>query len=1066
LSRLHALLDLRRGDGPIAGPASGFAFLGVGAMSLAGIAADTLFVSAFDLEQISQFYVVTAAVRFAAAAGYAALVRRFQGPRLDCALLLATAASMVAAGLLTPGASRPLIYGICVALIVLPPLLPLITFRAVASSLETRQAKRLLPLVAAAASVGVIAAGAAVPLLADGLGTPGVLYAGGLLAVLAAPLPWALAARAEAPVESEADPAAGATGPRGVLNALADMRRDLTEAPVVGVVLGGVLLGAAATSFVDYGFKAALKARYDREEIAAFLGTFGAVANLLVLLTQVFGSSRFMARFGVRISLQVVFAALVALGAGIGLAPGVISAASAKLAETTFRYALSAPVEDLLLTPAPPSARLRAKVLAKGLANPLGAAFAGLVLAAFGAGGPSFWALGALLALTGAAGMLAVARARRAYTAALARALGEGRIEPDMAPETARALRVEISRALEARVARRDVERAVRLLTVLDDRFFTLDDIAHGLRAGPATIRRAAVEAALRVAQPGEGARVLALADPDPDDTIERQILAGARRLGVTADPARLERAFARGRGVTSPEAAALWAEALVGLANLVRPVAPRLSTRPRPPAYRPGAAYVAAFQASPMGGSDGTPGSAPGPRVPWGREEVIEELRHEALLPGSPRRAAALWAIGELRARRAQKEVLLSLGSSDRAVFAAAARAAVQIEARGAVAALLGRLATGSEVRVVTEALALAGPAAADDLIAALPTTRGQGASVATSIASGPSITGTVRAARVLARLGPKACARVLERYADLGYRARNAVARALSTVSRRGDETVDPALVLEAMELTLGYAESLAQVYPEVPEGLLRREVRHRIEETAARLLDLAAVMGDRDLITRARAGLAEGARERGHALELLENVLPRPQAARAVSLLEIDWATLQAPGDAAELPPLDGWLEKCRAFDAAELRSPHPMATVLEKVLVLVDSSLFKGLSGEELYPVAEIAESLGYDAGELVVQQGDPGDALFVVVEGTFRVLRDGAPVRDLAPGAVFGEVALLDGAPRAASVEATTEGKLLRIPRAEFEALLDESPELARGLIRTLLGHLRAARAAH
>jgi CRP-like cAMP-binding protein len=56
--------------------------------------------------------------------------------------------------------------------------------------------------------------------------------------------------------------------------------------------------------------------------------------------------------------------------------------------------------------------------------------------------------------------------------------------------------------------------------------------------------------------------------------------------------------------------------------------------------------------------------------------------------------------------------------------------------------------------------------------------------------------------------------------------------------------------------------------------------------------------------------------------------------------------------------------------------------------------------------------------------------------------------------------VFGEAALLDGAPRSASVEAVTEVDLLRIGRAEFEALLDERPEVARGVIRTLLSHLR------
>ena len=73
----------------------------------------------------------------------------------------------------------------------------------------------------------------------------------------------------------------------------------------------------------------------------------------------------------------------------------------------------------------------------------------------------------------------------------------------------------------------------------------------------------------------------------------------------------------------------------------------------------------------------------------------------------------------------------------------------------------------------------------------------------------------------------------------------------------------------------------------------------------------------------------------------------------------------------------------------------------------------------------------------------------------------RVIRDGRPLGELARGGTFGELSLLDGSPRAATVEAVTDARLLRIPRGEFEALLDESPELARGLIRMLLGHLRA-----
>ena len=135
---------------------------------------------------------------------------------------------------------------------------------------------------------------------------------------------------------------------------------------------------------------------------------------------------------------------------------------------------------------------------------------------------------------------------------------------------------------------------------------------------------------------------------------------------------------------------------------------------------------------------------------------------------------------------------------------------------------------------------------------------------------------------------------------------------------------------------------------------------------------------------------------------------------------------------------------------------------MLGALEKLVVLSDCPLFTGLSGEELFPVGEIAEPRSYAPGEVVVRQGDPGDALFVVARGKLRVVKGDKTLREMDCGAVFGEMALLDGAPRAATVEAMTDAEVLRVPRSEFEALLDESPELARGVIRMLLGYLRGA----
>jgi hypothetical protein len=265
-------------------------------------------------------------------------------------------------------------------------------------------------------------------------------------------------------------------------------------------------------------------------------------------------------------------------------------------------------------------------------------------------------------------------------------------------------------------------------------------------------------------------------------------------------------------------------------------------------------------------------------------------------------------------------------------------------------------------------------------------------------------STAAVVRAARVLARLGPEACEAALQRITELGFRDGNAVIHALATAPRASVARLEPRLVSAAMEHTLGRAEGLTRAHDALAPGLTRTEIQVRVGEVADRMLDLAAVLGDRKLVARARAGMLGDARMRGNALELLENILPRAAASRTVALLEWarDGAKVAGGQDGARL---DAWLSLCVAFDSGKLAAGDPMLPILERLTLLRESTLFQGLAGEEIYPVAEMRIS-AFNAGSPWSERATPGRRSSC---RNVRVSRRSAC--EIGRGATLGEMAL-------------------------------------------------------
>jgi CRP/FNR family cyclic AMP-dependent transcriptional regulator len=142
-----------------------------------------------------------------------------------------------------------------------------------------------------------------------------------------------------------------------------------------------------------------------------------------------------------------------------------------------------------------------------------------------------------------------------------------------------------------------------------------------------------------------------------------------------------------------------------------------------------------------------------------------------------------------------------------------------------------------------------------------------------------------------------------------------------------------------------------------------------------------------------------------------------------------------------------PLPRWL--AWAADPEQLR----------RTPFLAHSPLFAGLPRRLLARLATRFFEKVYHPGEVVFEEGDPGRALFVVVEGAVEITRATAQgpyvLNTLGPGAAFGELALIDDSPRSATARVATPGRLLILYKTDFDALIEGDTRIAVVVMRNL-----------
>lgn len=124
------------------------------------------------------------------------------------------------------------------------------------------------------------------------------------------------------------------------------------------------------------------------------------------------------------------------------------------------------------------------------------------------------------------------------------------------------------------------------------------------------------------------------------------------------------------------------------------------------------------------------------------------------------------------------------------------------------------------------------------------------------------------------------------------------------------------------------------------------------------------------------------------------------------------------------------------------------------------------LFRDLDADGLAAVRDAAVEVDFPAGRAIARQGEVGTGLFIIISGAVRVVRDGRQVARLGPGEFFGELSVLDGAPRNASVVADEPTTCLAVATWDAERIMRERPGVALTVLRVVVARLRAAAPDH
>ena len=767
---------------------------------------------------------------------------------------------------------------------------------------------------------------------------------------------------------------------------------------LITVLIIATLFETLIAGLIDFSFKRELTLRVADQQLAVFLALFYAATNGSMLLLQWFGAARLFSLYPLSRNILITPLTMISMGLAWLIAPGLWVLVATRFSDSVLRFAIARPCLEISLTPLDRLTRRRWKVLLRGAYAQGGTVIAGLLLIILT---PMLtrlpWLLPALLLIAALGWLLAQCGVARRYTQLLAHTIGRRQLSTFQDNASHRPDRSAITQAL---TLLQHHDPAVRRFTL---RFLNSLDL-----------------------KPGE--LLPHLSDHPDDDHIRRviyQLIAAnpSARWGAS-----LATLVANETGSASPVyLAALNALAACkhpGEAHRARALLHQQPTHDYlTDAQLTAAAYLARAGALHAG-------------------EIHPATLINRLLEQDGRRAGLTLQSLLHRQLLTQDDAnaLLATGHPKRRVGAMQAHAL---------------LATPPSLQVLAEAL-IAGRADADSAIPLL-SSKALWRLMHRILANRPGNEARRRLAWCLRFNHSPQSVREVSRFIDDNWRAtRRTAVRTL--LYKRQEQMGDPPRDRYDRALDRQLSAFQRLVRARAPEcersdtSLFDRELEQRCSDALDELAGLLALSGDPASIFSAQRSLrSPDPTLRGQSLDALQEVMRGRRQRELIKLLDL-YLNPDAPSPAdRQQAAADPWLARCQ---------DGSLETIAEQLLALRNTALFRQLEGEQLEQLVRGGRCATIAANTVIIRFGEPGEDLFILLQGEVEVSTAEGHRRRLGCPAVFGEMSITDGSPRSATVTTCTAARLLCIDRQTILHLIDSHPEVGIGLLGILAGWLR------